>query len=130
MGVPTALSRRDFALLLFVCVVWALNFLMSALGLREIPPFTFTLLRFAVLLVALIAFMKRPPRDQWPRLAAVSLLVGVFHFGLSFLALRLSGVLPAQGLLAHLAMQVHYQASLQRGLPLPLTVQAAGDASW
>ena len=89
------LGRRDFALLLFVCVVWALNFLMSALGLREIPPFTFTLLRFAVLLVALIAFMKRPPRDQWPRLAAVSLLVGVFHFGLSFLALRLSGDLSS-----------------------------------
>lgn len=89
------LGRRDLALLMFVCVVWALNFLMSALGLREIPPFTFTLLRFAVLLVALVAFMKRPPRDQWPRLAAVSLLVGVFHFGLSFLALRLSGDLSS-----------------------------------
>lgn len=89
------LGRRDLALLMFVCVVWALNFLMSALGLREIPPFTFTLLRFAVLLVALIAFMKRPPRDQWPRLAAASLLVGVFHFGLSFLALRLSGDLSS-----------------------------------
>lgn len=95
MGVPTALSRRDFALLLFVCVVWALNFLMSALGLREIPPFTFTLLRFIVLLLALVAFMRIPPRDQWRRLAAVSLLVGVVHFGLSFLALRLSGDLSS-----------------------------------
>lgn len=95
MGVPTALSRRDFALLLFVCVVWALNFLMSALGLREIPPFTFTLLRFVVLLLALVAFMRVPPRDQWRRLAAVSLLVGVLHFGLSFLALRLSGDLSS-----------------------------------
>ena len=95
MGAPTALSRRDFALLLFVCVVWAFNFLMSALGLREIPPFTFTLLRFAVLLVALAAFMRVPPRDQWRRLAAVSLLVGVLHFGLSFLALRLSGDLSS-----------------------------------
>ena len=89
------LGRRDFALLLFVCVVWALNFLMSALGLREIPPFTFTLLRFAVLLVALAAFIRLPPRDQWPRLASVSLLIGVLHFGLSFLALRLSGDLSS-----------------------------------
>ena len=95
MGDPTALSRRDFALLVFVCVVWALNFLMSALGLREIPPFTFTLLRFVVLLLALVAFMRVPPRDQWRRLAAVSLLVGVLHFGLSFLALRLSGDLSS-----------------------------------
>ena len=89
------LGRRDLALLLAVCLVWALNFLMSALGLREIPPFTFTLLRFAILLLALVAFMKRPPADQWGRLAAVSLLVGVLHFGLSFLALRLSGDLSS-----------------------------------
>lgn len=95
MGAPHALAPRDFALLLFVCVVWALNFLMSALGLREIPPFTFTLLRFVVLLLALAAFMRVPPRDQWRRLAAVSLLVGVLHFGLSFLALRLSGDLSS-----------------------------------
>ena len=95
MGDPTALSRRDFALLLFICVVWALNFLMSALGLREIPPFTFTLLRFIVLLLVLVWFMRVPPRDQWRRLLVVSLLVGVVHFGLSFLALRLSGDLSS-----------------------------------
>lgn len=95
MTPPAGLGRRDFALLLFVCVVWALNFLMSALGLREIPPFTFTFLRFAVLLIALSAFIRLPPRDQWPRLASVSLLIGVLHFGLSFLALRLSGDLSS-----------------------------------
>ena len=95
MTPPAGLGRRDFALLLFVCVVWALNFLMSALGLREIPPFTFTFLRFAVLLIALAAFIRLPPRDQWPRLASVSLLIGVLHFGLSFLALRLSGDLSS-----------------------------------
>ena len=95
MTAESGLGRRDFALLLFVCVVWALNFLMSALALREIPPFTFTLLRFVVLLLALVAFMRVPPHDQWRRLAAVSLLVGVLHFGLSFLALRLSGDLSS-----------------------------------
>lgn len=95
MTPPAGLGRRDFALLLFVCAVWALNFLMSALGLREIPPFTFTFLRFAVLLIALAAFIRLPPRDQWPRLTSVSLLIGVLHFGLSFLALRLSGDLSS-----------------------------------
>lgn len=95
MQPAATLGRRDFALLLFVCVVWAFNFLMSALGLREIPPFTFTLLRFAVLLLALAVFMRMPPRGQWRRLAAVSLLVGVVHFSLSFLALKLSGDLSS-----------------------------------
>ena len=108
MTPPAGLGRRDFALLLFVCAVWALNFLMSALGLREIPPFTFTFLRFAVLLIALSAFIRLPPRDQWPRLASVSLLIGVLHFGLSVLALRLSGDLssPAIVMQSYIPMSV------------------------
>jgi len=36
---------RDLALALLVCVVWAGNFLMSALALREMPPLLFTGLR-------------------------------------------------------------------------------------
>ncbi len=48
-----------------------------------------------MLLIALAAFIRLPPRDQWPRLASVSLLIGVLHFGLSFLALRLSGDLSS-----------------------------------
>ena len=95
MAAGSALGGRDFALLMLVCGVWALNFLMSALGLREIPPFLFTALRFAVLLLALAAFMRPPPRGQWPRLLLVSLTIGVVHFSLSFFALRLSGDLSS-----------------------------------
>lgn len=90
-----ALGPRDLALLMLICVVWALNFLFSALGLREIPPFLFTTLRFGVLLLALAAFMRLPARAQWPRLLCVSLIIGVAHFGLSFVALRLAGDLSS-----------------------------------
>lgn len=90
-----ALGRRDFALLLLICVVWACNFLFSAMGLREIPPFLFTALRFLVLLAALAVFMRIPPRSQWARLVVVSLTVGVVHFSLSFVALRLAGDLSS-----------------------------------
>ncbi|RMH93369.1 DMT family transporter [Lysobacter pythonis] len=85
------LGGRDFALLILVCLIWALNFLMSAIGLREIPPITFTLLRFVVLLAALAVFLRLPPPGQRVRLFSVSLLIGVVHFGLSFLALYLAG---------------------------------------
>ena len=94
-----ALPPRDFALLLAVVLAWAVNFLTSAVALRELPPFLFTALRFALLALPLVFMMKRPPRDQWPRLLSVCLCVGVLHFGLSFTALKLSGDLSSPAIL-------------------------------
>jgi O-acetylserine/cysteine efflux transporter len=86
---------RDIALILLICLAWAINFLTSALALREIPPFLFTALRFALLALPLVFFLKRPAPGQWPRLIAVVLCVGVLHFGLSFSALKLAGDLSS-----------------------------------
>ena len=74
------LRGRDLLLVLVICVVWAVNFLTSAFALREIPPFLFTAVRLAILAVALAAFVKPPPRGQWPRLISVALCNGVVHF--------------------------------------------------
>ena len=90
MARPAGLGGRDLALVLLICLAWAGNFLTSALALREIPPFLFTALRFVMLGVALLPFMKRPPPGQWPRLLAVGLCLGVLHFGLSFTSLKLA----------------------------------------
>ena len=86
---------RDIGLVLLICLAWALNFLTSALAMREIPPFLFTALRFALLAVPLVFFLKRPAPGQWLRLVAVALCIGVLHFGLSFSALRLAGDLSS-----------------------------------
>ena len=89
------MSPRDIALLLLVAAAWAVNFLTSALALRELPPFLFTALRFALLAVPLLPFLEAPPAGQWPRLLAVCLCVGVLHFGLSFTSLQLAGNLSS-----------------------------------
>lgn len=86
---------RDVLLVLLIAVAWAFNFLTSALALRELPPFLFTALRFALLAIPLAFFLKRPAPGQWPRLAAVCLCIGVLHFGLSFSALKLAGDLSS-----------------------------------
>ena len=86
---------RHFLLVLAICVVWAVNFLTSAISLRELPPLLFTALRFVPLAVLLIPWMKAPAPGQWPRLIAVGLCIGVLHFGLSFWALRLAGDLSS-----------------------------------
>lgn len=97
-GAPP-LRGRDLALVLLIVLVWGLNFLTSARALREIPPVLFTALRFAVLLPALALWIRWPPPGQWPRLLAVSLLVGVVHFSLNFAALRLAGDLTSPAIL-------------------------------
>jgi O-acetylserine/cysteine efflux transporter len=89
------LRGRDLFLVLVVCVVWAGNFLTSAFALREIPPLLFSAVRLGILALALVAFIRPPPREQWPRLLAVALCNGVLHFGLSFWALHLAGNLSS-----------------------------------
>lgn len=95
MSAAPALRGRDLALVLLIVLVWAVNFLTSAIGLREIPPLLFTALRFGLLLLPLLLLMKKPSPGQWPRLVAVSLCIGVVHFSLSFLALKLAGDLSS-----------------------------------
>lgn len=89
------MSPRDIFLVLLICFAWAGNFLTSVIALQEIPPFLFTALRFAVLGAALVFWTKRPPAGQWPRLISVCLCIGVAHFGLSFVALKISGDLSS-----------------------------------
>ena len=95
MSAAPPLRGRDLGLVLLVVAAWALNFLTSARALQEIPPILFTALRFALLSLPLAFLMRRPPAGQWPRLLAVSLCIGVVHFSLSFLALKLSGDLSS-----------------------------------
>jgi O-acetylserine/cysteine efflux transporter len=95
MEAARGLRGRDLLLVLIVCLVWAGNFLTSAFALREIPPLLFTAVRLVMLALVLGAFVRRPPRGQWPRLIAVALCNGVFHFGLSFWALHLAGNLSS-----------------------------------
>ncbi len=101
-------GRRDIALALLICIVWAGNFLTSAHALQEIPPFLFSALRMVILAVLLCAFVRLPPRAQWPRLIAVALLNGALHFGTSLWALRMAGDLssPAIVMQSYIPMSV------------------------
>lgn len=85
------MNARDLVMILLLCLSWAGNFLTSALALRELSPLQFTSLRLLLVALLLIPFLKRPPRDQVPRLVAVCLLNGALHFGFSFWALKLAG---------------------------------------
>lgn len=86
-------------LVLLICLAWGGNFLTSAYALQQIPPFLFTALRLAVVLVALAPWLRPVPRAQWPRVAAVGLLTGSIHFALNFWALREAGAISSIAIL-------------------------------
>ena len=74
---------RDFALLIFVCLTWASNFIISKVALTElhIPPLFFSAVRFGLVLLVTLPWLLPMPRPRW-RMLAVGLLMGAGGFGL------------------------------------------------
>ncbi len=93
------MPARHLVLLLLICLAWAGNFLGSAIALRDLPPFLFTLLRMLLVAALLAPFLHWPPPGQWPRLVAVALLCGGLHFALSFWSIQLAGNLASPAIL-------------------------------
>ena len=83
------LARRDLLLVLVITTLWGLNLIVGRVGLAEIPPFTFTALRFAALALLLLPFLCAP-RGQLRPLVAAMLLSGALPFALVFWGLSLA----------------------------------------
>jgi O-acetylserine/cysteine efflux transporter len=81
---------RDLLFVGVICTVWAGNFIAGANGMQHFSPYLFMILRFTLLLLILLPFIRRPPPGQWLRLVSVCLLIGGVHFTLMFWALSRS----------------------------------------
>jgi len=94
-------------LLLTICLLWAGNFLAAAWAVQFFEPITFTVIRFGLVLLFLLPFLRWPQRDQWSRLLACCWSMGAIHFGLVFFALKRSADVSSIALL----MQVYIPLS-------------------
>ena len=83
----TPLPLRHFLLALAVVAVWGTNFVVIRLALNHLPPLLFTTLRFTLVLLPMVFFVKRP-KVSWANLAAYGLLIGAGQFGLLFVAMK------------------------------------------
>jgi O-acetylserine/cysteine efflux transporter len=102
MGV---MRRRDTALAVLVAVVWGTNFVAIRTGLDSVPPLLFLAVRFVVVCIPAVFFVRRPALP-WRDLALIGLFTSLGQFALMYLALELgmppglsSLVLQAQVLL-------------------------------
>lgn len=83
------MSLRDFAILVLVCVLWALNVVVAKIVVSglDVPPLFFGAVRAAVIAVAVLPWLLPVPRPAW-RIVAIGVLMGAGAFGLVFVGLR------------------------------------------
>ncbi|MDR5700040.1 EamA family transporter [Agromyces aerolatus] len=86
------MAPKHVVLAVFVAVIWGVNFLAIDLGLRDTPPLVLVALRFALVAVPLIFFVRKPTAP-WRTIVGVGLFVSAGQFGLLFTAMHLG--LPA-----------------------------------
>ena len=83
------MSLRDFAVILMVCLLWALNIVLSRVVIADMgaPPLFFAAARFGLVALVTLPWLLPMPRPQW-RLLAVALLMGAGNFALMFIGLK------------------------------------------
>ncbi len=86
-GSVRRLRPTDTLAALVVVLLWGLNFIAGKIGLRELPPFLMLAVRFALVAMLLLPFLRRMPRQRLPLVLLLSMVLGVGHFGLMFAGL-------------------------------------------
>ena len=72
---------------LVVTALWGFNFVVIAVGVREVPPLLLACLRFVLAALPAVFFVPRP-QVAWRLLVAYGLFLGVGEFGFLFTAIR------------------------------------------
>ncbi|MEQ1754770.1 MAG: EamA family transporter [Micropepsaceae bacterium] len=83
------MAPNHFLLLFVICVIWGFNFVAAKFGVGHMPPLLFTGLRFSILMVLLVPFLKPAP-GRMKEVLAIAMFNGAIHFGLMFLGVALT----------------------------------------
>ena len=79
-----------------VPLLWGYQFVVIKVGVTEFPPLFFLALRFLAIALLLVPFGRRPTRQQFGPVAAISIFLGGLNFGLFYVGLGLgSGSMSA-----------------------------------
>jgi O-acetylserine/cysteine efflux transporter len=98
----SGLERKDaMSAIQIVCgvavsLLWGFQFVAIKVGVTEFPPLLFLALRFLAIALLLVPFVKKPTRQQFSPIAAISIFLGGLNFGLFYVGLGLgSGSMSA-----------------------------------
>jgi len=77
----------DLLLGVVVVLIWGVNFVVAKIGVAEIPPILLMSMRFGVVAVLLLPFV-RLPRGRMKGIAILSFSLGTVHFSFMFTAMK------------------------------------------
>jgi O-acetylserine/cysteine efflux transporter len=97
------MTATHLLLLVFINACWGFNFLAGKLGTEVFGPLLFSTIRFAVVLVLLLPFL-RVVRGQMGHILKIGLMLGVVHYPLMFFAMFATENLSAVAIAAQLAV--------------------------
>jgi len=132
------MTPRHTLLALLVVVLWGFNFVAIDLGLAKVPPLVFLAMRFVLVAVPAVFFI-RPPAIGWRNILLIGAFLSLGQFTLLYLALSL-GMPPGLASLllqtqivfsvvvSSLLLREHPTRRQLVGLPLVITLLAA--LSW
>jgi O-acetylserine/cysteine efflux transporter len=82
------MSARHTGLALLVVLIWGVNFVAIDIGLKDVPPLLFVAMRFVLVAIPAIFFVKRPGIG-WRQVLLVGAFLSFGQFVLLYLALAL-----------------------------------------
>jgi len=133
------MALRDFVLLMAMCLVWAVNNIVSkyVVSTLEVPPLFYAAARFAIVAACLIPFLTPAPRPLW-RLVITAFLMGGGSFGFMFVGLKYAtpsaaAVVLQLGMPMTLILSVAFlgeRVRWRRGLGIALTFAGVLTVMW
>ena len=110
-----------------VPLLWGYQFVAIKVGVMEFPPLFFLALRFLAIALLLIPFVKRPTRQQFGPIAAISVFLGGLNFGLFYVGLGLgSGSMSAVAYQLATPFTVLFSLAAARGQAVSNYVRRSG----
>jgi len=133
------MALRDFALLMAMCLVWAVNNIISkyVVSILEVPPLFYAAGRFLIVAVCLFPFLLPAPKPLW-KLILTAFLMGAGSFGLMFVGLKdatpsSAAVVLQLGMPATLILSMIFlgeRVRWRRGLGIALTFAGVLTVMW
>ena len=83
------MAPQHLLLMLLICAVWGFNFVAAKVGVGQLPPLLFAGLRFLILTIVLLPYL-RPAPGRMRDVLIIALFNGAIHFGLMFVGVSLA----------------------------------------
>lgn len=81
------MTLRDIGIAGLIMLLWGVNFGFAKIGLAEFPPILLMALRFGLVALILVPFIRRPG-VSWAQVIGLSCTLGALHFALFFSGLN------------------------------------------